>query len=402
MVSEESLAKQIAGSYGGGYWQVRGKYFFDKSECLRYATTIKDHNITFHYNDEFYNSLQWHTEPKESLEELYVQRAKQLREKYDYIILSFSGGSDSYNVLNTFINNGIHLDCVATSYPVAAIDKLKPYFNKNDRSAGNVIFEYSEVALPKLLEVSKKSPKTEIAVLDHTNTAIDMLGNGKLHLMPVGGIGAAPGLAGHYLIGEKVREYANKGKAVYLTGVDKPRFGYNPNSKKYGTYFDDISLVLGNYRKDAFSGYNPLVEHFYYTMEMPSIWQKQLAIIKRALQPYVDLPKEKRPDFFNRFTKISRNNHYVFYTHDIFFKKLLYKDWSEVFFQAGKPSGYFFQEHSNWYLKSELTDKRAKDYHYGQVMEFLHGIDSSLIEYNENGLPLRFKQFTTTPIHINN
>lgn len=400
MVSDKILAENISTQLGSGYWEVDNHYFFSKAECLRYASSIKNYNVSFHYHDEFYNSLQWHTEPSESLDELYKRRAQQIRDKYDYIILSFSGGSDSYNVLDVFLKNGIHIDCVATSYPIQAIEKLKPYFNPKDRSAGNVIFEYTEVAHPKLLEVAKLSPKTEIAVLDHTNTAIDMLTSGKLHLMPVGGIGAAPGLAGHYLIGQKVREYSEKGKAVYLTGVDKPKIGYNPRSKRFGTYFEDISLVLGNWTKDAFNGYNPYVEHFYYTMDMPEVWQKQLHILKRVLEPLMNKDANERPEILNRLTKLSPNNNYMFYAHDMFFKKLLYKDWSESFFQAGKPSGFFFQEHSNWYLNSELTSKREKDYHYGQVMEFLHGIDPKFIRYDSNGRPLQFTGFVTPSIAI--
>lgn len=398
MVSDKKLATEIAGLYGGGYWKVNDKFFFNKAACLRYATEIKNFKISFHYNDEFYSTLDWSHEPNESLEELYKQRALQLREEYDYIILSFSGGADSYNVLDTFIKNNIHIDCVATSYPIKAIEKLKASFNRNDQSAGNVIFEYSEVAHPKLVELAKISPKTEIAVLDHTDTAIDMLGSGKLHLMPVGGIGAAPGLAGHYLIGQKVREYAERGKAVYLTGVDKPKIGYNPNNKKFGTYFEDISLVLGNWTDEAFNGYKPFVEHFYYTTKMPSILKKQLCILKRVLEPMLN--SDEPSMIIKRLAKISENKNFYFYMHDIFFKKLLYSTWSEDFFQADKPSGFFFQEHSNWYLKGDLTDKRAKDYHYGQVMEFLHGIDPCLINYNAAGLPLKFKSFSTSPISI--
>lgn len=400
MVSDKLLAESISTQLGSGYWKVGDRYFFNKAECLRYATSINDFNVTFHYHDEFYNSLQWHTEPSESLEELYRRRAQQLRDKYDYIILSFSGGSDSYNVLDTFLKNGIHIDCIATSYPVQAIEKLKSTFNPNDTSANNAIFEFTEVALPKLKEVAKLSPKTEIAILDHTNTAIDMILANKLHTMPVGGVGASPGLAGHYMIGEKVREYNEKGKAVYLTGVDKPKIAYNTKNKKFGTYFDDVSLVLGNWNKDAYSGYNPNVEHFYYTTEMPELWQKQLHILKRAVMPIIQMAEEDRPDFFKKLTMKTVNNNYMFYVHDIFFKKLIYNTWSENFFQAGKPSGFFFQEHSNWFLKGDLTDKRSKDYHYGQVMEILNGIDPKFIIHDSNGKPLQFNYLQTKPIAI--
>lgn len=61
------------------------------------------------YNNIF-NSLDWSKEPIESLKTLMSQRAFQLREKYSYIIVYFSGGSDSTTVLNTFVSNNIPID----------------------------------------------------------------------------------------------------------------------------------------------------------------------------------------------------------------------------------------------------------------------------------------------------
>jgi hypothetical protein len=130
---------------------------------------------------------------------------------------------------------------------------------------------------------------------------------------------------------------------------------------------------------------------------MPEIWQKQLHIFKREIEPYLRMSENERPEFFKKLTK-TKDDKLFFYVHTMFFKKLLYKDWSETFFQAGKPSGYFFQEHSNWYLKGDLTDKRAKDYHYGQVMEFLEGIDPRFIMYDNTGKPLQFNGIVTKPI----
>lgn len=390
MVSDKLIANQLAKETSSGYWEAGGHYFFNKAECLRYASQVQDFNVKFHYNDEFYQSLNIRQEPTESLEELYRQRAQQLRDKYDYLVLSYSGGSDSFNVLNTFLKNNIKLDCIAISYPVKAIEKLLPSFNPEDRQAGNIIFEYTHAAMPKLHEVAKLSPETEICVLDHTDIAINMILGGKLQIMPVGGIGAAPGLAGHYLIGQKVREYSDKGKTAYVTGVDKPRMGYNPTTKKFGVWFDDISLVLGNYTKDLYSGFRPNTEHFYYSTDFPELWVKQCHVVKRAVEPIVSLEPELRPEYFKRMHYVNSKGSIILYTHNIFYKKLLYDGWHEGIFQATKPSGYFFQEHSDWYLKSDLTSHREKDFHYKQVIEFLHGIDPKFITYNERGIPLKF------------
>jgi hypothetical protein len=398
MITDKLIAERIALETSSGHWSVNNTHFFSKVECLRYATSIKDYNVTFHYFDSFYSSLTWKDEPFQSLEELYKRRAQQLREKYDYIVLAYSGGADSCNVLNSFLDNGIPIDEIVTSYPVKAIEKLKPYFNPNDKRASNLIFEFSEAAEPKLQEIARKHTNVKISVLDHTETAIDLLSESKLHLMPVSGIGASPSLAGHYLIAQKVREYSERGKTVLLTGVDKPRMGYNPANNKFGVWFDDITLVWGNHVKEAHSGFKPTTEHFYYSTEMPELWQKQCHIMRRAMEPIVTA--SERPDFYKNIHYKSPRGNEVFYVHHMFFKKLLYKDWTEDIFQAEKPSGYFFQEHSDWFFKTNLTDQRTKDFHYGQVMEFVSGIDPRFITYDKHGKPLKFNEMQSKVIAI--
>jgi hypothetical protein len=41
------------------------------------------------------------------LKTLYKERAQQLRDNYDELILYYSGGSDSHNILHTFLQNNI-------------------------------------------------------------------------------------------------------------------------------------------------------------------------------------------------------------------------------------------------------------------------------------------------------
>lgn len=398
MIADKIIAERIALEKNSGCWSVNDTYFFSKAECLRYATKIKNYDVEYHYFDSVYSSLSWKNEPKESLEELYKRRAEQLREKYDYIVLAYSGGADSCNVLDSFLNNNIPIDEVVTTYPLKAIEKLKPFFNPNDRKPGNLIFEFSEAASPKLQEVASKYPNVKISILDHTDAAIDIISNNKLHLIPLNDVGTGPNLAGQYLIAEKMRGYSDKGKAVLLTGVDKPRMGYNPISKKFGVWFEDISGVWGNHAKEALGGYKPTTEHFYYTIDMPELWQKQCYIMRQVMEPIV----RTRPEFYNEIhsKSLRGTGNEVFKVHHMFFKKLLYKDWTEDIFQAGKPQSLFFQEHSNWFFKTNLTDQRTKQFHYGQLIEFIHGIDPKFITYDAYGKPLMFNPMQTKIIPI--
>jgi hypothetical protein len=98
-----------------GYWLVEDEYYTNKVNAIIAAQhrNLGPEGITFHYNDEYWDQIKWHIEPTETLKELYIQRAKQLRKKYKTLILRFSGGADSYNILRTFVDNNIKLDVVA-------------------------------------------------------------------------------------------------------------------------------------------------------------------------------------------------------------------------------------------------------------------------------------------------
>jgi hypothetical protein len=67
-------------------------------------------NCFLYYNDVLYNKVDWKIEPALSLDELYKQRAQEIRDSYERVILCLSGGIDSRNVLETFYYNNIHID----------------------------------------------------------------------------------------------------------------------------------------------------------------------------------------------------------------------------------------------------------------------------------------------------
>jgi len=70
----------------------------------------------FDFYDHEFSAVDWTREPTESFETLCDQRAHQLRNKYDKIILAFSGGTDSITVYNTFVRNRIHIDEITVVY----------------------------------------------------------------------------------------------------------------------------------------------------------------------------------------------------------------------------------------------------------------------------------------------
>lgn len=91
------------------YYTDDGSQFDSKILAIKYAKA-KGQSVKFYYYDHIYNALDWTREPAQSLPELYKQQALRIRDSYDYIILCYSGGYDSTNILETFYYNNIKLD----------------------------------------------------------------------------------------------------------------------------------------------------------------------------------------------------------------------------------------------------------------------------------------------------
>jgi hypothetical protein len=84
----------------------------------------------------------------ESLEELALDLALRLRQKYDRLIFWYSGGTDSDFMLNTFVKNKIKIDEIVC---------LKSGFKDAD-------FEINNFALPKLEKIRKNLDGTKVTV----------------------------------------------------------------------------------------------------------------------------------------------------------------------------------------------------------------------------------------------
>ena len=92
-----------------GYYTVGQEKFYSKPMALTKATETNQFP-EWNFSNETFGAQNWLIEPNINILDLYRIRAQQLRDKYDYIRLEFSGGGDSTTALYSFINNGIHLD----------------------------------------------------------------------------------------------------------------------------------------------------------------------------------------------------------------------------------------------------------------------------------------------------
>ena len=142
-----------------GHYIVNNRNYSNKVEAIIEANKSKA-TIEWMFHDSVFNNIDFTIEPIKTLNQIYLERAIQLRKKYDYLILFFSGGSDSVHVLDTFLKNNIIIDEIIVSYPESG---LKNYnFNKIDTSASNNISEYLYNTKPYISTIQQKYPNIKI------------------------------------------------------------------------------------------------------------------------------------------------------------------------------------------------------------------------------------------------
>jgi hypothetical protein len=86
--------------------EYEGKKYNTRKDILE----LPNNNKTILHINSVFENIDWTKEPTKSLKQLYKERAEQIRDMYDYLILYFSGGSDSITALNAFLDNDIPLD----------------------------------------------------------------------------------------------------------------------------------------------------------------------------------------------------------------------------------------------------------------------------------------------------
>ena len=91
------------------YYTTDKSTFIGKIEALEYAQK-NNQSVYFYYYDDVYSKIDWTIEPPGNLDFYYKEQAQRLRDEYDYLILAYSGGADSTNILETFHYNNIKLD----------------------------------------------------------------------------------------------------------------------------------------------------------------------------------------------------------------------------------------------------------------------------------------------------
>ena len=137
------------------YIEYNGEKFYTLFDAIeRLQKKLGEAYLNFH-DDEF-SKFDWSIEPIESFELLKYQRAKQIRDSYDYVRIFASYAADSGTVVNTFLKNNLQ------------IDEIVNYVSKWENNLTSLEQEHHTLFVPKIKEFLKETRKTIITVSEIT------------------------------------------------------------------------------------------------------------------------------------------------------------------------------------------------------------------------------------------
>lgn len=310
-----------------GYWQVGDKKFSNKFYALLHATKTSQ-DVQYIYFDNVWKHFDRTLLGKISLNELYRQRAQQLRDQYDYLILYFSGGADSYNVLRSFLDNNIPLDEVCVKWPMAAIKAQVYKPNEVDKSAKNTLSEWDFAIKPVLDWLKQYHPTVKINIVDWTENYSPEIYTEELFLK----VNTWNDVEIPFMISYSDSEIRNleKGKTVgSIYGIDKPILGHRGN--KWFLSFTDTGTGMGIPSQENRYG----TEYFYWSPNFPILAMEQAYQLVEYISKNPHLKQYyysdiSMPTWSVDFTLIS-----IQVQNDTA-RKILYDNWTGKF-QANKP-----------------------------------------------------------------
>lgn len=333
-----------------GYYLCNGIEFSSKIKACIYSSQVNK-PLIWYFNEKEFKNYDWTNEPVYTLDQLYDKRSKEIREKYDYIILSYSGGSDSNNILESFIRQGLLIDEIVVNH-MQKFNKLS-VLNKNIKDSWNSGAEFELQTINRLQYIKNASPKTKITVLDVSDNVFNTLRSSndgswvENRKEPLNVSGAT---RYNYIHFKEIRNKFDRSKSIGLIlGIEKPRTYIKQN--KFYILFTDKSANIASADEYLFEYDNANVEYFYWDPSAIPIMCKQAHVIKRWLEAFPQYkplwtPKDKT-DLFIKHRLI----------HEKMYRSIIYTTWNDDWYQADKATKDWYSELDTWFLQ-EFKDTK--------------------------------------------
>ena len=343
---------------------------YNKLQALELAQKTGG-NIRWNFNDLVYGQINWQQEPAVNIDMLYLMRARQLRDQYDHLVLNFSGGSDSTNILYAFLKNNIHIDEIIVRHPESGLKNVTT--NTQNRDSTNQISEFDYAVIPRLKWVADNFPNIKITIHDYFESMINE------HIDDTWIYAAReffhPGVIKRYsnLSMRSQLTMYDKGKTVgVIYGIDKPKLEYH-NGKYYAYFLDICPNVVVSEVADYT---NITTELFYWTPDLPEIVVKQAHMIRRWLEinpQYRDLIESSKKVDSAIVSTVER----------VVSAPVIYPSVEHEIFQGNKIGNAVLSEHDSWFWNNHMNTNIANVWRAG--IENLKRKVPNYLRYDDHG-----------------
>jgi hypothetical protein len=329
-----------------GYYQVGDRSTYSKLEAIEWSRLNND-AVQFIFNDTAFSAIDCTQEPITPLWEMYKDRARQIREAYDYVVLWYSGGSDSHNMLWAWIEAGLKIDEIATTWNYESTGDLQNHYNA----------EITNVVLPDIKTLQDKGLEFKFRIVDISQHCIDLFEKWGNQFEYNINCHFSPNNPARSMFRESIKEYKDlidQGKKVcFVWGKEKPMMGYDLETKRHYFHFLDNSdnCVSPHVQKNYYKGWYD--EFFYWTPDYPLIPVKQAHVIRNFINSVHD--ETLYSGFRHNTNGYSPYNDK--FLHEKVVKLLLYPKWSNDIFCNGKTSSFTYSMRDDWFWKSNLEQK---------------------------------------------
>ncbi|MGZ4850080.1 MAG: hypothetical protein ACXV2C_01715 [Candidatus Bathyarchaeia archaeon] len=323
-----------------GYYFASGVKSYSKFECMQNGRT------TFHFNDEVFSAINTKVEPNETLPELYRDRARQIRDAYDYVVLMYSGGSDSDTVLNSFVSIGCKIDEIATTWDYPTTGLAQSFHNA----------EVTNVVLPKIKELKDKGLDFNFRTIDITKLGLNTFKSFGTNFEYYVNHHMSPNNMAKHFLRDHIKEWqdiiATGKKLVLVWGSEKPVL-HVENDKWYFRFADRLDNCIGPYTFKP-GWYD---EMFFWTPDMPEIVVKQAHTVKKFCSTYNDQAWMWQ-DTPNDSGYNKTLDKYLTYAG---LKCVIYPAWDPHTFCNGKGSSMIYSERDNFFFEGNVYVDRFND-----------------------------------------
>ena len=259
-----------------GFYVVGNKIYNHKIHALQEASRTKQ-DIHWDFNDAVFSKVDWSQRLNIPLLEIYRMRALQLRQKYQYLICCWSGGGDSTTMLESFLDNNIHLDELVVLWPTS----LSPgkYYPCLDKTPENFMSEWDFSIKPKLDKLRETYPKLKITIRDtFKEPPRDEDRDDTVLIVEKHSYGTIQKWRElDRVIEERLEHHSSVAAMLAVAPVELSIL-----DDVAAIYFDDMNAYPGSKSDYTLTGMPRNIEYFYWTPDFPELIREQAhAIIDR-------------------------------------------------------------------------------------------------------------------------